>query len=306
MSSTGPRVWVFKNVSDKPFEALEVEDTDQNWQDLLAEPEVFEDKGDSPAFCGCEFAPGAERRLLKHAIHTHCFIFDVDVWRPDRPPFTLDELAALFEGFRFIAYTSYSSTASQTRWRLILPLAQPLPVAKHVPLFRWINKHILDNTVADTVRDATRYGYFKTVASEEALTAYQWHVGQGEYFDWRGLELPDEDPTVVRAFQPGELQQRPEWTSLEVALEAARRKFRSAGMNLRAGENRHHQVAEHDVGHLRPHGVQRLLAVQRRHDVVARGQEHRLRFLDVGIVVDDEDARHGRAPSRRFPRPPRR
>ena len=239
MCSTGPRVWVFKNVSDKPFEALEVEDTDQNWQDLLAEPEVFEDKGDSPAFCGCEFAPGAERRLLKHAIHTHCFIFDVDVWRPDRPPFTLDELAALFEGFRFIAYTSYSSTASQTRWRLILPLAQPLPVAKHVPLFRWINKHILDNTVADTVRDATRYGYFKTVASEEALTAYQWHVGQGEYFDWRGLELPDEDPTVVRAFQPGELQQRPEWTSLEVALEAARRKFRSAGMNLRAGENRH-------------------------------------------------------------------
>jgi hypothetical protein len=239
MSSTGPRVWVYQNVAHTPAEALEVEDTDQNWRDLLSEPEVFEDKGDSPAFCGCEFAPEADRRLLKHAIATHCFIFDVDVWRSDRPPFTLDELSALFDGFRFIAYTSYSSTASQTRWRLILPVSPPLPIAKHVPLFRWINKHILDNTVADKVRDATRYGYFKTVASEEALAAYQWHVGQGEYFDWRGLELPDEDPTVVRAFQPGELQQRPEWTPMEAALEAARRRFRNSGLNLKAGENRH-------------------------------------------------------------------
>ena len=239
MSSTGPRVWVYQNVAHTPAEALEVEDTDENWRDLLSEPEVFEDKGDSPAFCGCEFAPGADRRLLKHAVQTHCFIFDVDVWRSDRAPFTLDELSALFEGFRFIAYTSYSSTASQTRWRLILPVSPPLPIAKHVPLFRWINKHILDNTVADKVRDATRYGYFKTVASEEALAAYQWHVGQGEYFDWRGLELPDEDPTVVRAFQPGELQQRPEWTPMEAALEAARRRFRNSGLNLKAGENRH-------------------------------------------------------------------
>jgi len=239
MPNTLPRVWVYQNVTHSPSEALEVEDTDQNWQDLLSEPEVFEDKGDSPAFCGCEFVPGADRRLLKHAVQTHCFIFDVDMWRSDRPPFTLDELSARFEGFRFIVYTSYSSTASQTRWRLILPLSPPLPVAKHVPLFRWINKHILDNTVADKVRDATRYGYFKTVASEEALAAYQWHVGHGEYFDWRGLELPDEDPTVVRAFQPGDLEQRPEWTSMEVALDAARRKFRNTGQNLRAGENRH-------------------------------------------------------------------
>jgi hypothetical protein len=99
MSSTGPRVWVYQNVAHTPAEALEVEDTDQNWRDLLSEPEVFEDKGDSPAFCGCEFAPEADRRLLKHAIATHCFIFDVDVWRSDRPPFTLDSLRALYSAY---------------------------------------------------------------------------------------------------------------------------------------------------------------------------------------------------------------
>jgi hypothetical protein len=115
MSSTGPRVWVYQNVAHTPAEALEVEDTDQNWRDLLSEPEVFEDKGDSPAFCGCEFAPEADRRLLKHAIATHCFIFDVDVWRSDRPPFTLDELSALFDGFRFIAYTSSGRMSNDPR-----------------------------------------------------------------------------------------------------------------------------------------------------------------------------------------------
>ena len=174
-STTAPRIWVYKNVADGPAEALELEDTDSNWEELLSTPQVLESKGDSPAFCGCEFAAGSERRLLKNAVQTHCFIFDVDVWRSDRPPFTLDELKAALEGFRFIAYTSYSSTDAALRWRVILPVSPPVPISKHVPLFRWVNKHGLDNTVADKVRDATRYGYFGTVASEAAVTALPNH-----------------------------------------------------------------------------------------------------------------------------------
>lgn len=244
-STTAPRIWVYKNVADGPADALELEDTDSNWEELLSAPQVLESKGDSPAFCGCEFAAGSERRLLKNAVQTHCFIFDVDVWRSDRPPFTLDELKAALEGFRFIAYTSYSSTDAALRWRVILPVSPPVPISKHVPLFRWVNKHGLDNTVADKVRDATRYGYFGTVASEAAVEAYQWYVNPGEYLDWRGLDLADEDPTVVRAFQPGELEQRAGWTSMEAALEAARRRYKDVGKHVRAGENRHEVLLVH-------------------------------------------------------------
>ncbi len=216
-----PRLLVFPNMYAGPHQATAIPDTDDAWDCLLSRPLHStnpEDKQTLPAFVGSEFVAGAERKLIRNVARVHALVMDVDLWRPDRPPFTLEEIKERLSGLRFIAYTTYSSSLALLKWRIIVPLAVPMPPERYSAFFRHFNSVILDNTIKDALRDSVRYGYFGAVALPGE---YQWHIGAGDRLDWRAFSVPEE-PARNRPVEAGaNLVQQSHWTPMAQALKEA-------------------------------------------------------------------------------------
>lgn len=102
--------------------------TQQTWPlsrlaQALFEPEIRQSKGGRgwiPAtFGGSPNAKGG----LRHNANVLCInalVLDID-----KPPYTLEELAARLAGYTYLCHTTHSHTPQNPRWRVILPLAYP-------------------------------------------------------------------------------------------------------------------------------------------------------------------------------------
>lgn len=236
-----PKLWFFSGAQGTPDTSVDFEDADSEWHEALASPEVVEKtkKTESPAICGAEFAPGSKTKeqTPENLLWSHALVFDIDVW-DERQPFTLEELVEEFEGLRAIGWNTFSSSPAEKRWRVVVPLASPMPPGRYRALCRYFND-CLGHTMAESTFDAGRLGFFGTVNSETAKEDYQYFISQGEYFDWTALDLEEEDLTGHRkALDPLDLTRSPDWISDEQALKSAKRYFKRSGEEVEVG-NRH-------------------------------------------------------------------
>lgn len=263
MSST-PRLWLYDGARCLPNAAVEFTDTDDEWADILSDPEVAplhasSDKealkvwkNRSPAVCGAEFPPGCDTKNLSRATQCHALVLDVDVWHDENGnlrvnPFTLDDLKTIFEGFRFIAWNSFSSTDALRKWRVVIPLAFPMPVKKYRPLWKMLNEHFLQHTMAESTKDPIRLGFCRTLASDTGLQDYKWHIQQGDRLDWTLLNLEDDQtPTLQPALKPTDFALAPDASSPVEALSAAKRYYRKVGQDVEVG-NRHDALLQASV-----------------------------------------------------------
>lgn len=236
-----PKLWFFAGAKGTPDTSVDFEDSDSEWHEALSSPEVVEkaQKNDSPAICGAEFAPGAKTKeqTPDNLLWSHALVFDVDVW-DHRAPFSLEELLAEFEGIRAIGWNTFSSSPAEKRWRVVVPLAAPMPPGKYRAICQYFNE-CLGYTMAESTFDAGRLGFFGTVNSETAKEDYQYFISQGEYFDWRVLDLEEEDlHGHKKALDPLDLTRNPDWISDDQALKSAKRYFKRSGEEVDVG-NRH-------------------------------------------------------------------
>lgn len=234
------QLWYYDGAFCQPDAAAPFNDVDAEWKDALKDPQVLppSEKNRSVAVCAAAFAEGArsKEQTAGNLLRSHGLVLDVDCWREDRPPFTYSDLVQRLAPFRFIAWTTFSSTAALRRWRVVLPLASPMAPTKHRALWRMVNE-ILDNTMAEGTSDPGRLGYLGSVASEGALEAYEWHIHAGPRLDWSQLEGLEEEPLTGyrKALQPPDLTQDPAWAPRQEALEGARRYFRRVGVDTQVG-----------------------------------------------------------------------
>ncbi len=234
-------VFLYEKWSSKPFtkEYLVEADTNEFWETILSDPKTLPKKASieafkkgSPAVCGLEPMPGATSRSDGYAVHS--LVFDVDSWREDRPPFSLEDLKARLGAFRFIAWNSFSSTKDALRWRVVVPLESPMDPRFYQSLWSMVNE-VLEFTVAESQNHPDRLGFFGRTGDESSYTFYCHNAPR---LDWNEYELT---PTVrlSRDQLPYEAPTLPkEYLSNNEALNSALSYFEVVGAGLKDGEGR--------------------------------------------------------------------
>ena len=232
-------LWFYPGALAKPADASLFEDTDANWLEALQEPDILEpkEKKQSWAVCGGEFLPGTESKNQgsDNLLSAHAMVLDVDVWRDDRPPFTLEEIQEKLSGFRFIAFNTFSSSAACLYWRIILPFSKPMPPGLYRSMWEIINE-LLEGTMASNTADPARLGFIHSINSESARGSYRYHIARGQRLDWSDFPLEDRGTAALqRALEPADLKLGEDCTTPEQALKDARRYFRLVGEEVQAG-----------------------------------------------------------------------
>lgn len=234
-------LWFYDGAFAQPDAAIPFEDEDEDWHDALAPSEVRvlgtqTEKNYSHAVCGAEFAPGATSKSQSsdNLLAVHALVLDVDDWSK-REPFTEEELREYLAGYRFIAWTTWSSRADHLKWRVVIPLASPMPPTKHKALWRILNE-VLDGTMVEqSVSDPARLGFFGSVASETGKAAYRYFIADGERLDWTLLDLEDSELSLPKALTPADLTKGPDWSSETEAFAAAKRYYGKVGTDVEVG-----------------------------------------------------------------------
>jgi hypothetical protein len=242
------KMWLYNGALSQPDTAMEFADDDAEWIEILSEPEVVDKAGKTaaPALCGAQFRSGAtsKEQTPDNLTWSHALVLDVDYWdhpdgakHPSRKAFTPDELALKMGalGIRYIAFSTWSSSETCYKWRVVVPFSSPMPPTYYGPLWDVLNEH-LEGTMSEVTRDVGRLGFAHIVNSETNLDAYRWWIGAGERLDWSSLDLtPEQDFSLKRALVPADLTRSPDWSSDSEALQAARRYFRAVGGDVEEG-----------------------------------------------------------------------
>lgn len=167
-----------------------------SWNQLIEHFNDFSvgtDKNQLPAFSPTVFA--ANRRKKANVEAVTALVLDYDDGTP------IAEGIAPFEGLdlRFMVYSSFNhrrvtdkKPSRADRYRVMLPLSEPIPPDKYPDLWRWANE-ITDGKIDSACKDAGRLFFMPGVANEDSER--EFIVNEGNALDWRILNLATEEET---------------------------------------------------------------------------------------------------------------
>jgi hypothetical protein len=173
----------------------------------------------------------------------HGLVLDVDEF-DGRPVYDPAEIARRLFGHRHIVHTTYNSTQAAPRYRVILPLAQPVPRSQFRALWDAVNTD-LGNVVGSRQWNADRLGYLPRLPSEAARSEYRWWIYPGPPLDpytryGQLAETPDRVSLYGIQLSPVD---RSLWVPDEEAAARARAYMRNAHAGVTPGA-RHHKLFE--------------------------------------------------------------
>lgn len=147
---------------------------------LIAQPLVRKDK-DGRLWSGATFVGTRSRDNAKDV---WLLMLDFDKGEP-----TFAEAVAEWKdlGFAFAAYTTFSHSSKCEKFRILIPLARPIPGTEYERLWRWAAEAC--PSVDPAPKSAGSIFYCPVKSSPDA--PYLWTVEPGDLLDWRYLELPD-------------------------------------------------------------------------------------------------------------------
>ncbi|MBA3768382.1 MAG: DUF3987 domain-containing protein, partial [Acidobacteria bacterium] len=149
-------------------------------------PVVREEK-DGPLFSPAVFHPAY--RLQENVAELSLLVLDYD----HHASFDADLATWRESKCCFAAYTTHShrratksNPEAEERFRIVIPLAEPIPAENFPALWQWAAR-ISDGKIDSQAQDASRMYYTPAIASSDA--AYQFHIEEGDFLDWRALDL---------------------------------------------------------------------------------------------------------------------
>jgi hypothetical protein len=134
--------------------------------DLLSTYDVLDDKRRGRCWSPTKYADGATSRHNDGVEAVSCLVFDCDRVEPDW---------ARLEGSWYVAHTTYQHTPEHPRWRLVLPLAAPVPAQQWRDV--WRRAHAALCPEADpNCKDASRQ-YYLPSHPPGVLSDVRYHEG---------------------------------------------------------------------------------------------------------------------------------
>lgn len=151
-------------------------------------PQVCASKIESRAFSPAAFHEGDRRRLV---MSLSCLVFDYDGHKTQGLPVSAQR--ELFEAVQQLgcAYVLHSTWSSTNKFRLILPLAEPVSVDRYKPLHAAVAWRLLPGYMDPSCNQPTRLFYLPSVPSDSAIEDYVLESN---------LDLPRLKPTDTDSF----------------------------------------------------------------------------------------------------------
>lgn len=251
--------------TDHPYDGLVpngyFEDDDAVWQSLLSHPEVGAKEGSCVR--GAVFYDDASAATSLNVAEVHGLVLDVDEF-PDGVAPTPQEIASRLGNHRIIVWTTYNSTRESPRYRVVLPLAQPVPRTRFRALWTAVNERLGD-LVGQAQANPDRLGYLPRLPSESVRGDYRWYILDGAVFDWfrEFGELEETPDRVALAHARPVTVDRSNWLPDSEAEGRARAYMREAHVGVQPG-SRHAKLFEKSCQlwwdfALEPNVVQQLL-----------------------------------------------
>ncbi len=181
--------------------------------------------------CGARYFDGAPKRVKENIEDVTCLVLDVDhpatggAGHGTVP--SEETLRSALGGLRAIVYASPSHTEASPRWRVLVPLASPLPPKKHRALVRVLSERLVPGFVGcinvEATGDPCRLGFVSVTKHPED---YKWWAQEGALLDWTQIPLEDESWIDTPL---GGLDRQPSWTDRATALQFALKAYASRG-----------------------------------------------------------------------------
>lgn len=231
------KLYCYPSIDTLPKDAIEFDDVNSEWQDVLSNPEVGDKMG--PAISVAQYPKGCTSRNKAEAISADALVFDVDEWHHHKP-FSLDEIKEKLDGIRFVAWSTFNSTKEEYRWRVVIPVSTPIPANLYSSLWSVVNETWLESCGAESTRDISRFGFLPRLPSEDRREDYFWFIGEGERFDWRPFEelLEEEFMGSPKASHKvdKDFVKPSYWVSEKQAVKKAKVYFKNVHKGVKEGE----------------------------------------------------------------------
>lgn len=189
------KISLFRHKRDN--RALSVERT---WKDLcgkFSKPVVRADK-DGPLFSPASFDPPL--RAKANARELSLLVLDLDhaaKLGTIKSGLSQLECAHIISSTHSHLRKTESNPNAEPRFRVVLPLAEPIPAARFLSLWNYV-KNKTGLFVDESAKDESRIFYTPAIASTDS--EYEYHIEEGPSLDWKGLLLSEvvSNRTVTR------------------------------------------------------------------------------------------------------------
>lgn len=145
---------------------------------------------DGPLWSPTLYRQGATRGNAG-VVSLSCFVADVD---DGTPPAALIERWA---GLTWCLYSTHSSTADKPKWRVVFPLAAPVPAEEWRKTWRRLTHHLMDGHNDAATKDPARIHYLPAAPPERIAEAFV-DQADGELLDPNAYDDPPEVEAVAR------------------------------------------------------------------------------------------------------------
>lgn len=153
---------------------------ERTWSEIcrkILRPPIRADK-DGALWSPATFDP--PQRLLENVREVSLLVLDYDHhadFKRDLQP---------WRSYAFAAHTTFNHSESEQRFRLIIPLRDPIQAAQFPRLWKWASQ-VSGAKIDSAASDASRMFYVPVRRSETA--PYLFEIFDGEFLDWRALDL---------------------------------------------------------------------------------------------------------------------
>lgn len=135
-------------------------------------------------------------RLDANVVEVCCLVADID----DKTPFT--EFEPRLRGLAYAYHSSYNSTATEPKYRVVLPLLRPVSAAEWPSLHRRLAMALFEGHADPSCSDRSRM-YYLPSCPKQRLTEAFGDYAEGEFLDPDDLErYPEPEPENVERATP--------------------------------------------------------------------------------------------------------
>lgn len=204
----------FNSVNDNASDKESIPFVEMTWGKVCAivsQPKTCKSKEEAGLWNGAKFGSvryGGDdpknKDSLRHVgnvIENNLLFFDYDDGE------TFAEAIAYWQDMQcaFVAHTSFSHTPEHHKFRVIVPLATPVPTAKYKPLWRALTAQDEVEGKQTVDRSPSSSASIFYVPAHPAHGEYIHYIGEGNFLDWTSLDLMEPAPTKPPPadYQPG-------------------------------------------------------------------------------------------------------
>lgn len=147
---------------------------------LIAPDKMKKEDKDGTAWIPCSTIDPAGKRTQENMYEAYCVVLDID------SGMEFDDVKSRIEGFEAVIHSSYSHSPEKPKWRVILPLAQPIPAKEVGKVFDSFQERF-DGQLDPVCGHDSAHLYYTPACPADAEPLFQYEHLEGKFLDGQAI-----------------------------------------------------------------------------------------------------------------------